>query len=528
MNRLRVRLASIAAVVLVFGYLAAANFVPEAVRVASPWWPDQVMRLGLDLRGGIHWVIGVRLDIAEQHELEFLGGRIEEIGDEEHVNLGSTAIGGGQLVVTDASKAGVSRLETFAERNQGVRIASQGPGEVQLELTSDWRQEVRERGMQQVLEVLRRRIDDPTKGIPESVVTRQGDQRILVQIPGGEIEREHAGRLLEVTGFLEFKIVRDAEQTEDLLRSKYPEGLPEGTEIAFERDKETDRILTAYLVGQKAAVTGDYLDDARVSYDRMNRPIVSFTFNPDGGEIFGDLTGANLRERLAILLDDRVHSAPTIQGRISMRGQIEGRFTPQEAADLAVVLRAGSLSVPVEIEEERTVGPALGADSIDRGVRASIIGLALILYFVMGYYRMSGIYAGVALVANLVLLVGVMSLFHATLTLPGLAGVVLTVGMAVAANVIIFERIREELRSGKSPRPAIGTGFSRALWTILDANITTLITAIVLYEFGTGPIKGFAVTLSIGIVTSVFAALVITRALYDLYPGMRPVETVSI
>jgi preprotein translocase subunit SecD len=260
----------------------------------------------------------------------------------------------------------------------------------------------------------------------------------------------------------------------------------------------------------------------------MNRPVVSFTFNPDGGEIFGELTGANLRERLAILLDDRVYSAPVIQSRISMRGQIEGRFTPQEAADLAVVLRAGSLSVPVEIEEERTVGPALGADSIARGVRASILGLGLILFFVIAYYRVSGVYAGLALLANLLLLVGVMSLFHATLTLPGLAGVVLTVGMAVDANVIIFERIREELRAGKTPRAAIGTGFQKALWTILDANITTLITALVLYEFGTGPIKGFAVTLSIGVVTSVFAALVITRALFSIYPGGRPVESLSI
>jgi protein-export membrane protein SecD len=192
------------------------------------------------------------------------------------------------------------------------------------------------------------------------------------------------------------------------------------------------------------------------------------------------------------------------------------------------VLRAGSLAVPVVIEEERTVGPALGADSISRGVRASVLGLVLILFFIVGYYRLSGVYAGFALLANLLLLVGVMSLFEATLTLPGLAGVVLTVGMAVDANVIIFERIREELRGGRAPRAAVSTGFSKALWTILDANITTLLTAIVLYEYGTGPIKGFAVTLSIGVITSVFAALVITRAMFMLYPGSRPVETVSI
>jgi len=223
-----------------------------------------------------------------------------------------------------------------------------------------------------------------------------------------------------------------------------------------------------------------------------------------------------------------VYSAPQIQSRITTRGQITGRFTIQEASDLAVVLRAGALAVPVVIEEERTVGPALGQDSIDSGLRASAIGLALVLLFVVGYYRLSGAYAAVALVTNLVLLLGTMSLFEATLTLPGIAGLVLTVGMAVDANVIIFERIREELRAGKTVRGAVNTGFSKATWTVLDANITTLITALILFQFGTGPIKGFAVTLSIGIVTSVFAALVITRLLFQLYPGGRNVPELSI
>ena len=287
-------------------------------------------------------------------------------------------------------------------------------------------------------------------------------------------------------------------------------------------------VINAFLVSERPDVTGDYLTDARVQFDRQGRPIVGFTFNPDGGRIFGELTRDNVGERLAIILDDRVYSAPAIRTQITMRGQIEGRFSPQEAADLAVVLRAGSLAVPVEIEEERLVGPALGADSIDRGVRASILGLVLILFFAIGYYRLSGVYAGVALLANLLLLIGVMSLFEATLTLPGLAGVVLTVGMAVDANVIIFERIREELHAGKTPRGAVGTGFNKAFWTIMDANITTLITALVLFEYGTGPIKGFAVTLSIGVVTSVFAALVITRAMFLVYPGTRHIEALSI
>jgi preprotein translocase subunit SecD len=319
--------------------------------------------------------------------------------------------------------------------------------------------------------------------------------------------------MLRVTGFLEFKIVLDIAQTEELLRAKYPEtGLPEDTTVAFERDKETDRVISAYLVREEADLTGDYLTDARPGFDNQQRPQVDFAFNPAG----------------AIILDDRVYSAPTIQSRIATRGTISGRFTVEEASDLSVILRAGSLSVPVVIEEERTVGPALGADSIRRGVRAMIVGLVAVVVFTALYYRVSGLYASAALAANLLLLIGVMSMFEATLTLPGLAGIVLTVGMAVDANVIIFERIREELRAHKTPRAAISTGFSKAFWTIMDANITTLGTAIVLYNYGTGPIKGFAVTLSIGVVTSVFAALVITRLMFAIFPGERHVESLSI
>jgi preprotein translocase subunit SecD len=527
-SRLRLRLASIAALVLLFAYLAIANFVPEQTRLASPLLPDEGLRLGLDLQGGIHWVVGVKLDVAEKHELEFLMDNLERLAEEEGFALEKVSIEDARLVATGVTRSDVRKVREWADGHGGLRVVSEAGERIEVALTSDWGGQVRERGMRQVLEVLRRRIDDPVTGIPESVVTRQGDDRILVQIPGGEIERERAGALLRVTGFLEFKIVQDQAQSEELLRANHPAGLPEQSEIVFERDKESDRVLIAYLVSEKADVTGDYLTDARVQFDRQGRPIVGFTFNPEGGRIFGELTGEHIGDQLAIILDKHVYSAPSIRSQINMRGQIEGRFTPQEAADLAVVLRAGSLAVPVEIEEERTVGPALGADSIDRGVRASVLGLVLILFFAIGYYRLSGVYAGIALLSNLLLLLGVMSLFEATLTLPGLAGIVLTVGMAVDANVIIFERIREELRAAKSPRAAIGTGFNKAFWTIMDANITTLITALVLFEYGTGPIKGFAVTLSIGVVTSVFAALVITRLMFAIHPGLRPVERLSI
>ena len=528
MTNLRLRAGLALSVVLLFGFLALANVVPEERRLASPLLPDDGLRLGLDLQGGIHWVLGVKLDVAEEQELDVMADSLALAAEDDGFAVSNVKRDGLTLAVTVSGQRNADAVREWAEDTYSLDLVSDDGASLVFALNDQARDEVRRRGMQQVLEVLRRRIADPVRGIPDSVVTRQGEDRVLVQIPGGQIDRSRARELLKVTGFLEFKIVIDSDKTEELLRARYPDGLPEGTEIAFERDDETDRILNAYLVHEKAGITGDYLVDARVNFDRSNRPLVEFRFNNQGAEIFGDLSGDNVGELLAIVLDDRVYSAPVIRSRIGGRGQIEGRFTAQDAADLAVVLRAGSLPIPVEIEEERTVGPALGADSISRGLRASALGLVVIITFVLGYYRLSGGYASLALLANLLILGGVMSMFEATLTLPGIAGIVLTVGMAVDANVIIFERIREELRAQKTPRGAIATGFNKAFWTIMDANITTLITALVLFEYGTGPIKGFAVTLSIGVVTSVFAALVLTRLMFALYPGSRPVESLSI
>ena len=528
MNQLRWRITWAVLTVIFFAFLTLANLAPESVRVASPLLPDKGLRLGLDLQGGIHWVLGVKLDEAEKQELGYLAENLSQRAkDDKEFHVESAALEGGKLVVRTASDADRSGVRSWA-RNAGLSLAGDDGGVLSFELSGTARAAVRKRGMAQVLEVLRRRITDPVQGIQDSVVTGQGEGRVLVQIPGGQIDRTLARKLLAVTGHLEFKIVKDAAPSEELLRAKFPEGLPAGTEIVNERDKETDRVLTAYLLPEQANITGDYLQDARVSFDRQQRPEVAFQFNSEGGRIFGDLTEEHIGERLAIVLDKRVYSAPNIKSRIGSSGVIEGRFTSQEAADLAVVLRSGSLPIPVQIEEERTVGPALGADSISRGLHAAALGLVVIVVFVVIYYKYSGVYAAAALIANLFLLMGVMSLFQATLTLPGIAGIVLTIGMAVDANVIIFERIREELRSGKTPRASIATGFNKAFYTIMDANITTLITAVVLYQFGTGPIKGFAVTLTIGVITSVFAALVFTRLMYQVYPGTRPVASLSI
>ncbi len=527
MTALRWRLAGSAALVLWFAYLSFANLVPKETRVGSPFLPDGGLRLGLDLQGGIHWVLGVKVEQAEVQELEFLRENLQALARDDGFVVESARVETARLSVT-ASAADLEKVRAWADRTGSLSKETDDGTRLEYTLSRDARAAVHQRGMDQVLEVLRRRIADPVKGIPDSVVTRQGTDRVLVQIPGGQIERSRARELLRVTGFLEFKIVRDSDQTEELLLARHAEGLPADTLIATERDRETDRVLAAYLLDRQAALTGDKLKDARVDFDRQGRPIVAFSFDDEGGQQFGEMTGANVGQRLAIVLDTRVYSAPVIRSRISNRGQIEGRFTPQEAADLAVVLRSGSLPIPVQIEEERTVGPALGADSIASGLRASLLSVIHVVGFCIGYYRLSGGYASLALLANLLLLVGVMSLFEATLTLPGIAGIVLTVGMAVDGNVIVFERIREELRAQKAPRGAIRTGFDKAFFTIIDANMTTLITALVLYEYGTGPIQGFAVSLAVGIVTSVFSVLVLTRLFFEIHPGNRPVESLSI
>jgi preprotein translocase subunit SecD len=521
---LRARIAGVAVLVAWLGWYAVGSFFSEEVRTQSWWLPESALRLGLDLRGGVHIVIGPDLAVANEHELGSIQTGFEQELERKKVSGVRFVRSGAQLRIQPAAPADAEVVREIAEDDGRFTLREDG-ADLVVTLTPEWAADVRERAMLQALEVLRRRIDDPQTGIPESVVTRQGRDRILVEIPG--VDR--VPDIFRKTGFLEFKIVRDVAPTEELLLAKYPDGLPEGAEIALEKERRTERVLNAYLVPSNADINGDFLTDAQVQYDnRVNEWQVTFTWNADGGRIFGALTEKNIGNPLAIILDGQVYSAPVIRDRISRQGQITGRFSSEEARDLAVVLRAGKLPIPVNIEEERTIGPALGADSIRRGLYASVTGFVLVVVFTAVYYRMSGLYASLALLINLVLLIGLMAVFEGTLTMPGIAALVLTVGMAVDANVIIFERIREELRSGRTPRAAIAAGFAKALWTILDANITTLITALVLFSYGTGPIKGFAVALSVGILTSVFTALVVTRLLYELYPGNKPVTELSI
>jgi preprotein translocase subunit SecD len=521
---LRARIIAVVAAVLWLGWFVVGSFYDDEARKAAWWLPDSGLRLGLDLQGGVHIVIGPDLAVATEHELSTIQDGLERGLERDKVTGVRFARSGQELRVQPATPSDAAAVRKLIEDDSRFTVREDG-ADLVLVLTPAWADDVRERAMLQALEVLRRRIDDPQTGIPESVITRQGQDRILIEIPG--VDR--VPDIFRKTGFLEFKIVQDAAPTEELLRAKHAEGLPPGTEIAVEKERQTDRVITAYLVPVDADINGDFLTDAQVQFDnRVNEWQVTFTWSAEGGQIFGELTEKNIGNPLAIILDGQVYSAPVIRDRISRQGQISGRFSSEEARDLAVVLRAGALPIPVRIEEERTIGPALGQDSIRRGVWASAVSFILVVALTIGYYRLSGAYASLALIVNMVMLVGLMALFEGTLTMPGIAGLVLTVGMAVDANVIIFERIREELRAGRTPRAAIAAGFQKAGRTIMDANVTTMITAVVLFEYGTGPIKGFAVTLSVGLLTSVFAALVVTRILYDLHPGNRPVTDLSI
>ena len=367
-------------------------------------------------------------------------------------------------------------------------------------------EELRADATDRAIEIIRNRIDQ--FGVSEPLIQKQGKDHIVVQLPG-VTDRERALRIIKQTAHLEFKLV-----SEDVkkINAALEGNVPAGYELKYLDDKPL-------LLEKRSSLTGDTLVDARVEWSTMQiNPFVSFTLNPQGGRRFARITRDNMGKRLAIVLDGKLISAPSIESEIREKGQITGRFSEDEAANLALVLRTGALPAPIRVEEERTVGAALGEDSIRKGVRSVIVGAIAVLAFMAVYYLLAGLIANFALSLNLVLILGVLSYprLGATLTLPGIAGIVLTIGMAVDANVLIFERIREELRLGKTLRLAIPNGYQKAFLTILDANVTTLIAAFILFQFGTGPVKGFATTLTIGILASMFTALVVTRLILDV------------
>jgi preprotein translocase subunit SecD len=504
-----------------------------AVIAVSAWYlypPQKTINLGLDLQGGIHLVLGVDVDKALEAQVERAGDTIR--AELEKKGIGITRVerrGATELVVQIASPAQWNDAQG-AFRDVGLfetKEADQAAGRVVLALRPREAASLRDLAVRQGLETIRNRIDQ--FGVAEPSIQQQGENRILVQLPGVQ-DPERAKALIGKTALLEFKLLDDKVDVEAALRGN----IPDGDEILYQRrvDKETKQERRIpYVVQKKVLVTGRDLATARVSIDQnTSEPYVSVEFNAAGGKAFGDLTEANVGRRLAIVLDGNIHSAPQIRERIpSGRAQITGGFTSEEATDLAIVLRAGALPAPVQVLEERTVGPSLGADSIRKGLLSTLAAALAVVLLMLVYYRRSGVIADVALALNLLILMAAMAGFHATLTLPGIAGIVLTIGMAVDTNILIFERIREELRSGKTVRGAIDSGFARAFRTVIDTHVTVLVSAAILYQFGTGPVKGFAVSLAIGILASLFTAVFFTRLVFDLvYMRSRRVESISI
>ncbi len=499
---------------------------------ASLWFAfplDKRINLGLDLQGGMHLVLEVEAEKAVESITERLANEVSEALRKAGVTGADVRkVGQEQVVITLADAA---RAKTLAEVMQAfptlVPAGTKSSAEYSYKLDDQRVRRIMESAVDQALETIRNRVDQ--FGVAEPTIQRQGTRNIVVELPGVR-DPERAIQLIGRTARLEFRLVEEEQKRlDEALKGR----VIEGAEVLYERkvNKQTGEITRIpYLLKKQVLLTGDALTNAEVRIgSQFNEPYVSIEFDREGARLFERITAENVGKRLAIVLDDTIYSAPVIRERIAGgQAQITGSFTVEEARDLAIVLRAGALPAPVRIEENRTVGPSLGQDSVRQGLIAGLIGSILVVLFMLAYYRLSGSVATFALVLNILMLFAGLGYFHATLTLPGIAGIVLTLGMAVDANVLIFERIREELRVGKPPRAAIDAGFARAWSAILDGNVTTLIAAAMLFQFGTGPIKGFAVTLSLGLIANLFTAVFVCKVIFESALAFRPIQRLSI
>ncbi len=495
-------------------------------------WPHKKINLGLDLQGGMHLILEVETEKAVESTIERYRQEIRDMAkDKKLTDATVDTVGGMQLAVKISEPEQEKEFQEILDKEfRDLRLVSreqEGDSmKILLDLPDEETDRIKTMAVQQALETIRNRIDQ--FGVSEPDIRLQGKDRILIQLPG-ITDTRRAKELIGKTALLEFKLVKEDANPQAAEKN----GPPPGTELRYQirTDPQTNReTKTPFVLQSRTLLTGAYLTDARVQIDsQFNEPYVTINFDKKGARIFERVTGENVQKRLAIVLDNNVYSAPVIQEKIAGgEARITGYFTTEEARDLAIVLRAGALPAPVEILEERTVGPSLGADSIRKGLFSMAVGGFLVVVFMAIYYKGSGIVADLALVLNILLIAAGLAAFQATLTLPGIAGIILTIGMAVDANVLIFERIREELHIGKTPRAAVDAGYERATLTILDANVTTLIAALVLFQFGTGPVKGFAVTLSLGVIASLFTALILTRSIFEYLLINRRVKTLSI
>lgn len=499
------------------------------------WWskvfPSRGIRLGLDLKGGVFLLLGVGGEKAVEQELNTISEILRNELAKSKSLIKSTEKKGNKLSINFFSTDDLSKAKEIANRNfSSYADISDKDLTLNISLNQDYISELQRNALSQVKQVIENRVKD--FGLVEPSIQKTGKDRILVQVPGAsQRDRERIVNLIKKVAVLEFKIVNLAGISEEAVLTNFglsstQELLDQGLMLHIgETGNENENF---FVTKAEAKVTGEYLSDARITFDNFGRPAVLFRFRGEGATNFGELTGSNIGNRLAIVLDGVIKSAPVINDRITYEGTITGQFTPEEARDLALVLRSGSLPVPVVVEQERTVGPSLGKDSIERGKLSMIVGGILVVIFMILFYRLQGIIADIALLLNMLFIMGFLSAFGVTLTLPGIAGLVLTLGMAVDGNIIIFERIKEELRTGKTAISSIDAGYSRSLWTILDANITTLLTALILFWFGTGPIKGFAATLSIGILSTVFSNVLVARVITNLFYRDKELSTVSI
>lgn len=524
-------------IVAFFVFLAFMYLVPSLGGDLPPWWsgvlPKEKIHLGLDLQGGMHLILEVDAKKAVENHLERVVEDLRQDLRKKKIRyLDLKRHGDDQIqLVFMREEDGKAFQDTAKSDYPDFKVESVGKGDengvpYRLVLNAKARDHNMQMAADQALETIRNRIDE--FGVSEPDIRPQENHRILVQLPGIK-DPKRAIELLGKTAHLEFKLVDEENNLDEAVKGN----IPAGSEILYNTafDRGTGRqTKTPYLLKKRTLLTGEYITDAKVQIDsQYGDPYVSLSFDARGSRLFEKITGDNIGKRLAIVLDNNVYSAPVIRDKIGGgRAQITGHFSMDEAKDLAIVLRAGALPAPVKILEERTVGPSLGKDSIEKGFNSMVIGGILVILFMIVYYRFSGLIADLALFLNIVFIMAGLAFFRATLTLPGIAGIILTIGMAVDANVLIYERMREELRLGKPPRAAIDAGYSRAMVTILDSNITTFIAALVLFQFGTGPIRGFAVTLSIGLVASFFTGVFVTRIIFDYLYTQRKWKELSI
>ncbi len=523
--------------IVLFLLFSALFLAPTLLPQLPSWWqgssflPQDKLHLGLDLQGGTHLVMEVQTAKAVDSSLNLLTSDLEDTLNSKSYRFKRVSrVGADQISVLLYDKDTADKVQELMKKYPGFDMQSPadegGFINLQMRMTETEIKNKKDLAVQQALETIRNRVDQ--FGVSEPLIQREGVDHIVVQLPGIK-DPKRAIELIGKTALLEFRLVDEAVNP----LTATPGTLPEDDVILME--KRTDSVSGTVsqiplVVKRKAIITGGLLTDARVQIDsQFNQPNVSIEFNPQGAKLFDDVTAANVNKRFAIVLDDVIYSAPVIRERISGgKAQISGSFSAKEASDLAIALRSGSLPAPVKIIQNVTVGPTLGQDNIKKGLMAGLVGISLVVLFMLFYYRLSGLVANLGMVLNVIYLMGALALFGATLTLPGIAAIVLLIGMSVDSNVLIFERIREELRLGKTPKAALDAGYDKAFLTIMDSHVTTLITAAVLFQFGTGPVKGFAVSLSLGVIINLFTSLVGTKVVFDSALSRWRVKKLSV